>query len=647
MDAAYNTIWKERKPFVRNEGGVDVLIDELSALAYQPVVMVRNEYTRTFQHIQTATYASIPTHWGLVLTGQPGIGKTLFLYYVLGAALAAHMPVVFCERSDYCLLFDDRGVHIVTDLGGYPYFPHRTLFLVDSNDDLRSPPASFTHHILGGFIVQATPPDLPRWKQWAKEVGAMSWVMGLWEREELLALQRTREALRQAPWANPPPGTTVYTPVELLELLGPCPRTCMREAGRTKSQDGPQADFAAYLNLPALSSDLEGVLHMVYYGGTPPNAYASSHLDRIFFLTNAWTPNPGYCVNFHFSVPTLFLCRMLSAALRACPRAAQRRIAETCAPSHAIAAPLYLPLALDLLLGARTAHTCHLVDRESPTNSKSSLASFHIEPSLSVRPASLPLPVFSGSGSSSNTNTEADAPPTPHWAHEPASVADNTVLFAPPPPCSASSGPPTAFHALVVSEGGTRATLLRMAALADTPNLHAHVCDVWPRRADDIARDRACLRAVVHAFARGSQREGEGEKEVRVTLVYVALRRGAAERAARSADARAILDDPELRARNVAVGWLELRGDHKDKDKDKVGKRLLNAIEKEKEKIRVDWERRRARNTRDAERALAGLKNGSGNADATAGSGTRERGIFERGWRASSSRLTRIASFHV
>ena len=74
MDTAYNTIWKEHKPFVRNEDGVDVLIDELSALAYQHVVVVRHEYTRIFQHIQTATYASIPTHWGLVLTGQPGIG---------------------------------------------------------------------------------------------------------------------------------------------------------------------------------------------------------------------------------------------------------------------------------------------------------------------------------------------------------------------------------------------------------------------------------------------------------------------------------------------------------------------------------------------------------------------------------------------
>ena len=112
----------------------------------------------------------------------------MFLYYALGAALAAHAPVVFCNTADSCILFDNRGVHVVYPLANYP-FQRRTLFLVDSNSAIHSPPGAFLQPILGGVIVQAASPDPSRWKQWAKDVRAQTWVLGLWEREEMVALQ--------------------------------------------------------------------------------------------------------------------------------------------------------------------------------------------------------------------------------------------------------------------------------------------------------------------------------------------------------------------------------------------------------------------------------------------------------------------------
>ena len=112
----------------------------------------------------------------------------MFLYYALGAALAAHTPVVFCNTADSCTLFDDRGVHMVYPLANYP-FQRRTLFLVDSNSAVYSPPGAFLQPMLAGVIVQAASPDPSRWKQFAKDVRAHTWVLFLLEREEMLALQ--------------------------------------------------------------------------------------------------------------------------------------------------------------------------------------------------------------------------------------------------------------------------------------------------------------------------------------------------------------------------------------------------------------------------------------------------------------------------
>ena len=357
------------------------------------------------------------------------------------------------------------------------------------------------------------------------------------------------EALQQPGWAHPPPGISYYTPIELFDLIGPSARACIGSPV-VKSQNGPQADFADYLDLPALSSELESVLHMVYSPGTPRSSYEANELARIFLLSNAGRPNPNLWATFHYSVPTLFLCRTLCTALRAHSKVTQRRVAARCAPSPAAAGPLYLPLALDLLVNARMGHTCHIVapDHHAQTQSSTS-SSFCIGPDLSFREAPFPLP------SHLNSDAALDLGP----------IDDNTVLFVPPLPSSASSAPSRAFHALVVSENKKRATLLRKVALSDTPNAHAPL-HAWPHGEADFARDRESIRAAMRVFNHLHSEE-EQKQEVRWTLAYVALKGRTAERAARSADAREVLGD--LRGR-VAVGWMELRGDD-----DKAAKTLL------------------------------------------------------------------------
>ncbi|KAI1786230.1 hypothetical protein LXA43DRAFT_75685 [Ganoderma leucocontextum] len=179
---------------------------------------------------------------GLVVTGHPGIGKSLFLLYALGAALEAHIPVVFCQDLDFCRIFDATGAREFA-FGCDDRFavPCHALYLVDSNYGLHSPPSCFLGR--SGVLVHTVGPgDRTDWEWSERSYNALFWIMGVWTRAEMQALQRTAEALTHPKWTNrTPPGKSVYTPLELFDILGPCPRKCAHMAGRAKTEAAPKS----------------------------------------------------------------------------------------------------------------------------------------------------------------------------------------------------------------------------------------------------------------------------------------------------------------------------------------------------------------------------------------------------------------------
>ena len=44
-EAVYNAIWKEGRPFISNEGGVNILVDALADMTQESLVTVRHEYS--------------------------------------------------------------------------------------------------------------------------------------------------------------------------------------------------------------------------------------------------------------------------------------------------------------------------------------------------------------------------------------------------------------------------------------------------------------------------------------------------------------------------------------------------------------------------------------------------------------------------
>ncbi|EJC99444.1 uncharacterized protein FOMMEDRAFT_160497 [Fomitiporia mediterranea MF3/22] len=90
--------------------------------------------------VQKVLWAKAPC---IVVTGTPGIGKSLFLYYILALRLLAQKSTVLLYRKGRCLIFHECGVYSMTldqleTVVGL--LPMETWFLVDSNEDVGPAP---------------------------------------------------------------------------------------------------------------------------------------------------------------------------------------------------------------------------------------------------------------------------------------------------------------------------------------------------------------------------------------------------------------------------------------------------------------------------------------------------------------------------
>ncbi|KAF8576198.1 hypothetical protein K439DRAFT_1623009 [Ramaria rubella] len=131
---------------------------------------------------------------GVAVTGQPGIGKTFFLYYILIKRLLEGKCTVLQDRAPYFLFFDDAGCREIqitdtqhADLSDKPYAMRQTWILVDSNDGMDKPAEFATGRLCDAFVVQASSPRISRWKGWVKERGGRALIMQPWSWPEIYA----------------------------------------------------------------------------------------------------------------------------------------------------------------------------------------------------------------------------------------------------------------------------------------------------------------------------------------------------------------------------------------------------------------------------------------------------------------------------
>ncbi|KAF8346418.1 hypothetical protein F5887DRAFT_1182764 [Amanita rubescens] len=156
-----------------------------TAVVYSDKIFVRQEYRDALQALKGPRY-----HRGAYVTGQPGIGKTLFLIYVLVVSLGERRPVAldFPDDRPFYALFQESGFTTHSLDGMLP--PINNLFnfmwaLSDSNYQMRSPSAIFLSRPGKVRVIQATSPKEDRWKSWSKEARASCYIMDLWTLNEI------------------------------------------------------------------------------------------------------------------------------------------------------------------------------------------------------------------------------------------------------------------------------------------------------------------------------------------------------------------------------------------------------------------------------------------------------------------------------
>ncbi|KAI9461300.1 hypothetical protein BJY52DRAFT_1117251 [Lactarius psammicola] len=126
---------------------------------------------------------------GVVVTGQPGIGKSCFLYYLLLHKLSEMTPVAL-QLSSYFVVFRDNGVYKYPLDARPDRLPEGTWALSDSNDQAKQPCTAFLNATRQhrAWIVQTASPSEERWKDWQKYRNADTFVMNHISIQEMTAL---------------------------------------------------------------------------------------------------------------------------------------------------------------------------------------------------------------------------------------------------------------------------------------------------------------------------------------------------------------------------------------------------------------------------------------------------------------------------
>lgn len=151
---------------------------------YHSSILIRKEYRDMFQHISDLHNRG---RRGVVVTGMPGIGKSLFLYFVLIERILNGQCTAYQRSPNSVILMLDRHdvrifrANACFDCQGFP----GTWALVDSNATLGQPRDEFMDTHSDFYLVQATSPQPARWKAWKKQLSAAMAVMKPWSWKEL------------------------------------------------------------------------------------------------------------------------------------------------------------------------------------------------------------------------------------------------------------------------------------------------------------------------------------------------------------------------------------------------------------------------------------------------------------------------------
>ncbi|KAF8807200.1 hypothetical protein BYT27DRAFT_6558586 [Phlegmacium glaucopus] len=169
------------------EGSEKAFITEVPKLLVVPIYetfwdVLKGE-DQCWQALQSPRF-SHSCHATIVI-GQPGVGKSVFLIYVLLRRLVNGMTTIYCDRGAYVHIFDRTGVRRLTlsDKSRIPELDNNLecCALVNLGDKLKLVPQVFYPQLRKGRVVVATSPSMEHWSTFSHEHPARLCCMPTWE----------------------------------------------------------------------------------------------------------------------------------------------------------------------------------------------------------------------------------------------------------------------------------------------------------------------------------------------------------------------------------------------------------------------------------------------------------------------------------
>ncbi|KAF9499280.1 hypothetical protein BDN71DRAFT_1586992 [Pleurotus eryngii] len=188
----WNKKEKEDELIAGNVIELDSLSDTTAIERTSGQLYIREHYIQVYQRL--CEQAMNPSCGGVVLSGQPGTGKTYCLFFLLLKKLVKGEPVLFYRNRREVLYFSAGGVQLNENIASSHLLPlhpkvrnasAKTWALIDGDEGDRNPP---TTAILEAFLfpVQAASPRTSRYKDWVKQRDGEVWPVARWSREDLL-----------------------------------------------------------------------------------------------------------------------------------------------------------------------------------------------------------------------------------------------------------------------------------------------------------------------------------------------------------------------------------------------------------------------------------------------------------------------------
>ncbi|KAH9009391.1 hypothetical protein EDB84DRAFT_1280496 [Lactarius hengduanensis] len=179
-----------------------------------PELLVRKEYIQLYKYCKKylRSHRDDPKPPSVVITGQPGIGKSVWITYALCQRLTEGEPFIwFSGTCRY--LFVAEGVFVVPP--DYPPTHFKTCIwtFVDADDGI---PDYLAPHRTKHLIILSSSPESSRWKLLTKTTQCSTAIMDPWTREEISQAAVTRGLTASDPRID-----------EMYHQYGPTPRICL------------------------------------------------------------------------------------------------------------------------------------------------------------------------------------------------------------------------------------------------------------------------------------------------------------------------------------------------------------------------------------------------------------------------------------